>query len=168
MADRVPVVLGTVGAAYGVHGWVRVTPFTESRDTLLDYAEWQIGRDGQWRAMAVVAGRGQGRQLVVQLAGVASREAARALTGAEVAVWRHQLPPLEHGEHYWSDLVGLEVWNRDGVWLGRIERVMDTGANDVLVLRGERERLIPYLVDDVVLAMDFDTRRMEVDWDPEF
>ncbi len=167
-ASRKPVVVGSIGAAHGVHGWVKVNPFTESRDTLLEHAEWLIARGGKWHPRRLLDGRGHGRQLVVRLDGVQTREQARALTGCEVALWRDQLPALEDGDYYWSDLVGLAVWTARGEHLGTVERVMETGANDVLVVNGERERLVPYLSGTVVRAVDLDAGRMEVDWDPEF
>ena len=105
---------------------------------------------------------------VVILEGIADRDAAEALPGVEVAVWRDGLPALAEGEFYWSDLVGLTVATTEGVDLGVVDRMMETGANDVLVVKGERERLIPFLMDDVVRQVDLEAGHMEVDWDPEF
>jgi 16S rRNA processing protein RimM len=90
------------------------------------------------------------------------------LIGCDIALYRQQLPELEAGDYYWSDLIGLRVLNLDGVDLGQVERLIETGANDVLVLQGERERLIPYLKDQVIKQINLDDKVIQVDWDPEF
>ena len=162
------MILGRVRGPHGVRGALRIQPFTEDRDTLLDHPEWMLGKGECWSEYRLVGGQGHGDGLRVILETVTDRDAAEALRGLEVAVWRDALPDLEDGEFYWSDLVGLAVTTTEGESLGVVERLMETGANDVLVVKGERERLIPFLMDDVVRHVDLDGRRMEVDWDPEF
>ena len=113
-------------------------------------------------------GHEHGDGLLVRLEGIADRDAAAALRGSEVSLWRSQLPALEEGEYYWSDLEGLGVVTMDGAFLGVVERLFETGANDVMVVRGERERLIPFVMDEVVRRIDLAAARIEVDWDAEF
>jgi 16S rRNA processing protein RimM len=78
------------------------------------------------------------------------------------------LPPAPEGEYYWTDLIGLTVINREGVTLGQVDHLLETGANDVLVVKGERERLIPFLLELVVLEVDLAQRMLRVDWEEDF
>jgi len=166
--ERDVVVVGRISGVYGVRGWVRVRSYTEPRENILRYSPWLLKSSDGWRSCALEEGRPHGKGIVVRLAGYEDRERAAALIGVEVAVRREQLPPLPAGEYYWADLIGLEVVTREGVSLGRIDHLLETGANDVLVVQGERERLIPYLPEQVVLGVDLDGGVMRVDWDPEF
>ncbi len=160
--------LGRIAGAYGIRGWMRVHSHTDPRENILDYSPWLLLLEGGGqREFALVEGRRHGKSVVVRLAGVEDRDAALALIGAEIAVDRTLLPPAGEGEYYWSDLMGLEVVTPAGVKLGRVHHLMETGANDVLVVRGERERLIPF-IDQVVLEVDLDAGFIQADWDPEF
>ena len=96
------------------------------------------------------------------------RDAAAALKGTQIGVHREQLPGPGEGEYYWHDLVGLRVQTTQGMELGTVDHLIETGANDVLVVRGERERLIPFIRGQVVLSIDLAAGEMRVDWDPEF
>lgn len=159
--------VGRVSGLYGVEGWVKVHSYTEPRENILGYAPWRLlGEDGTLRAR-VASSRHHGRGLVVRLEGIGDREQARRLLGAEIAVPRTELPAPAPGEYYWVDLVGLRVVSLGGAVLGRVDGLMATGANDVLVVRGERERLLPF-IDSVVLEVDFDAGAIRVDWDPDF
>jgi 16S rRNA processing protein RimM len=123
----------------------------------------------QWRPWTVEAGRLQGKGLVVKLRGCDDRAEAAKLLGADIAVWRNQLADdLAPGQYYWADLEGLRVVTQSGVELGRLDHLFATGANDVMVVRGERERLVPYLPEQVVKEVDLRTGVMRVEWDPEF
>lgn len=163
------VALGRLGGAWGVRGWLRVESFTDPADAVLDYRRWTLVQPGR-EPLEVTPreGRLQGQSLVVHLEGIDDRDAALALRGSTVTVPRSALPPAGEGEHYWTDLVGLEVVNVEGVSLGRIEGLFETGANDVMVVRGDRERLLPYVPDQVVLRVDVAAGRMEVDWQPDW
>lgn len=158
------VVVGRIVGVYGVRGWVRVQSYTSPAENVLDYAPWLVGG----RQMQVVTGRHHGAGLAVQLAGIADRDVASTLVGSEITVPRAQLPATAHGEYYWADLIGLRVVNLEGVELGRVDHLFETGANDVLVVRGDRERLIPYVPGQVVQEIRLDDGSMRVDWDPEF
>ncbi|HUO82751.1 MAG TPA: ribosome maturation factor RimM [Gammaproteobacteria bacterium] len=162
------VVLGTIAGVYGVKGWIRVHSATEPRERILDYGPWQIGRRGSWREQALEAGRRHGGGVIAKLAGVDDRDAAAALVGAEIAVPRSRLPAGGADEYYWVDLVGLEVVTAQGVALGHVDRLLATGANDVLVVKNGRERLIPFLRGSVIRSVDLEAGVIEVDWDPDF
>jgi 16S rRNA processing protein RimM len=160
------VPLGFISGVYGVNGWVKVHSFTQPREALLAYQPWLLGP--KRRRVEVLEGRRQGKTLVAALAGVADRDSAHELLNEEIVVPREQLPELLAGEYYWADLIGLAVETQDGTPLGTVERMMATGANDVLVVRGERERLIPFVMDQFVTRVDLAGGRLVVDWDPEF
>lgn len=164
--------MGRVAGPYGVRGFARVQVYTEAIDSLLDFDEWLIGRQGRWEARKVAEATVYGDGLVARLEGIDTPEAARALRGSDVAVLRGDLPPPEGDEVYWVDLVGCEVVNRDGVNLGRVENLLETGANDVLVVvsgSGDTrvERLIPY-VGQVVESVDVAGRSIRVDWEEDY
>ena len=162
------VLLGKVGAVHGVRGWVRLWSYTDPPRNLLDYGEFDLGRGGRWTRVRLAEGRPHGEGLVGRFAGIEGRDAAAELVGADLAVERESLPPLAEGEYYWTDLVGLAVVNREGVELGTVAEMMATGANDVIVVRGDRERLIPFLPGRCVDEVDLAGGRIVVDWDPDF
>ncbi len=162
------VPVGRISGVYGVKGWVRIYSYTEPREAVLEYAPWWI-RDAQtWRSHALAEGRRHGKGVVARFEGCVGRDAARELLGREIAVRRTQLPDPGLGGYYWVDLVGLRVQTLDGRPLGTVSRLLETGAEDVLVVGGERERLIPFVMDRVVAQVDLERGVIEVDWDPEF
>lgn len=162
------VVLGRISGLFGVQGWVRIFSETQPRENIVTYRPWYVGRPGHMRPMTVAEGRRHGKGVVARLEGITDRDAASALVGAQIAIRRDQLPTLAEDEYYWSDLEGLRVTTVDGVELGVVDHLMETGANDVLVVKGDRERLIPFLRGDVVVDVDLQGGVLRVDWDPEF
>jgi len=166
-ADRL-LVMGQVGGPWGVRGWVKVTPFTETQDALLDYPVWQLHLGTDWRPVRLIDGKPHGKGLVVLLEGCADRDAAALLNQAEVAVWRSELPEPDADEYYWSDLIGLRVETLDGQVLGVVDHLIETGANDVLVIRGEREHLVPFLPDRVIKSVDTAAGLIRVDWSTDY
>jgi 16S rRNA processing protein RimM len=162
------VTVGHISGLYGVRGWVKVFSYTEPREALLDYKEWLLGGPEGWTPVAVAEARTHGRTLVARLAGAEDRDAAAAYVGADVAVPRERLPETGEGEYYWADLEGLEVRHRDGRVLGRVSRMLATGAHDVMEIRPEgqdREILVPFVTDEVVLDVDLDNGVIDVDWE---
>jgi len=152
---------------FAVKGWIKVQPFTQLPAGILDYPVWWLGRDGEWIERALQEGAVHGKTVVAKLAGCDEREAAAALQGLDVAVPREQLPRSQPGEYYWADLQGLEVRNLQGESMGRVERLLEAGASQVLVVHGDRERLIPY-VSAVVAAVDLAKGEIVVDWGLDF
>ena len=168
MPSGSPLVMARVAAPYGVKGWVHVTTYTDLPGNLMDYAPWYLHRQGQWQAVEVRSVRPHGKGLVVQLADCDDRDTAALLTGSEIGIYREQFPPTAGDEYYWSDLVGLRVSTVNGAVLGVVDHLIETGANDVLVIRGEREYLVPFISDQVIVSVDLDSREIQVDWDPDF
>lgn len=175
------MVMGRIVAPYGVKGWVKVHAYSSEKTALLDYAAWWIrpraGSSGSsevrpsgWREYAIAASREHGATLVAQLAGIANREAAAALKGADVGVPRATLPAVAANEIYYSDLVGLVVVNRQGTHLGTVSKVQDFGAHPVLCIADEAsagERMIPFVA-AYVDGVDVAAGRIDVDWQLDY
>ncbi len=164
--------MGRFAGPYGVRGFARVQVFTETVDSLLDYDTWLVGRHDRWEARKVAEATIRGNGLVAQLEGVDSPEAARALRGMDIAVLRSELPPAEDDAVYWVDLIGCRVVNREGIELGEVTDLIETGSNDVLVVvsgSGEQrvERLVPYIA-QVIDTVDLPGRRIGVDWGEDY
>lgn len=161
------VQLGQISGVFGVRGWVKVRSYTRPREGIFAYNPWLLHAPEGWRAYSLVQGKLQGRSVIAQLQGVADRDQASALLGQAIAVAESELPVLPQGQYYWDQLEGLEVRTLEGVVLGKVEYLIETGANDVLVVRGEREHLLPY-IPNVVRQVQLDTGVLLVDWDPDF
>jgi 16S rRNA processing protein RimM len=173
-----PVVVGRLTSSYGVRGWIKVHSFTDPMENFLGYQQLYLQQQGQWRPLAVEEGKLHGKGVVVKLRGVDTPEQARLYSGVDVAIDASELPPLEADEFYWHQLEGLRVLvgtaMESAQLLGRVDHLLETGANDVLVVTpcegsiDGRERLIPYLPDDVVKVVDLAAGALLVEWDPEF
>lgn len=167
------LVVGKITGCYGLKGWVKVHSYTEPPENFLGYGQWQLKRRGVYEAVSFDAGKRQGKGLVAHIAGVEDRTQAELYRGLEVSVLRSALPELPDGDYYWRDLQNLQVWCQDGdnrVLLGVVDYLIETGANDVLVVKAsegsidKRERLIPYLPGDSVTRVDLESGVIEVDW----
>ena len=163
------VTLGRVSGIFGVKGWVRVHSHTEPRERILDYQPWVLLAGGEQMPIELIAGRQHGKTVVALLPDSASPEQAARYVGAEIAVARECLPAATDESLLWADLEGMRVATTDGIDLGVVDHLLETGANDVLVVKGkERERLIPWLRDTVVTRVDLAKGCLVVDWDPDF
>ena len=163
------VVLGQVVGVFGVKGWVKIRSDTSPRDNILHYSHWYLRQQTGWTRHRVIASQAHSKGLVVQFEGISDRDAAAQLRGCEVAVLREQLPAPDQGEFYWTDLIGLRVRNRQGQDLGKVSGLLETGANDVLVVQdGEVEHLIPYITGYYVLQVDPAGGVIDVDWQREY
>jgi 16S rRNA processing protein RimM len=163
------LVVGRISGLYGVRGWVKVFSHTQPRENILTYDHWFLQRSGKWVKQALENGRPHGKGIVAKLEGCDDRDAAAALMGTTIAISREQLPAAAQGEYYWADLVGLRVSNLEGVELGVVDHLLETGANDVLVVKqGTTERLIPFIQGQFVTEIDLAAGEMTVDWDPDF
>ena len=165
--DEDLICVGHVLGPTGLKGWVRVFSHTSPRDNILSYSPWFIER-GEGLEKSKVRGRRQGKQVLAQLEGIEDRNAAETLSGCRLYIRQQQLPELAAGEYYWSDLIGLTVETLQAEPLGRVAAMMETGADDVMVLEGERERLIPFVIDEIVREVDLGERRLVVDWSPDY
>ena len=163
-----PILLGRISGVFGVRGEIKIESWTDPRDAIFRYQPWTLARGDSTSALAGVRGRTHGLALVASIPGIADRDAAQAMIGYEISVPRDALPPPKSGEYYWVDLEGLDVTNVDGVAFGTVSHLLDTGANHVLVVQGDRQRLIPFVQPQYVVEIDFAARRIVVDWDADF
>ena len=159
--------MGRIIAPFGVKGWVKVQPNTAVIQNLLAYRTWWVGGEGDWRERAVAEAKVQGSAVVARLTDCDDRDAAALLQGKPVAVPRAALPQARNGEYYWADLIGLAVVNVAGQDFGRVTQILETGANDVLVVQGERERLIPFIA-DVIRGVDLASGVIRVEWGADY
>jgi len=179
-------VVARITGAHGIKGWVKVHSYTQPAENVFSYKPWRVKLDGRWQELEADSFRAQGKGTVAHLCGIDDRNDAEALSGLDICVLRDQFDVLEGGDHYWYQLQGLKVFSVGGngaagssadgdsrVLLGEVAGFLETGANDVLVVKGvadsidQKERLIPY-VDQFLLKVDTDAGEILVDWDPEF
>ena len=137
-------IVGQVGDAYGVHGWVRLASYTAPPSNLLGYRPWFLRRAGEWRPMDPLQAKPHGEGFIARFPGIGDREAALALKGCQLGVPAERFPPTEQDEYYWRDLIGLKVIDQNGNLLGTVERLIETGAKDLLEVAGEQPALIPF------------------------
>ena len=168
MSKQQQINVGKVSGVFGVKGWVKVFSFTDIRENILNYSPWLLKKDSETRVVDVIDGKLQGKAVVAQLDGINDRDQAASLMGWDIFITPDQLPKAAKDEYYWSDLIGLAVETNQGVQLGIVDSLLETGANDVVIVKGERERAIPFLQGKTIINIDLDAGRMVVDWDPGF
>jgi len=160
------VVLGKVSGLFGVKGWIKVYSYTDPRAGILDYRDWWLCVDGEWRRFELAEGQPHGKTIIARLDGIDDRESAALLVDAQIGVSRDALPEIEDGHYYWSDLEGLKVENREGRALGTVVRLVETGANDVMVVsRDGQETLVPFVTGEVIKSVDLAKGIISVDWE---
>ncbi|WP_392560457.1 ribosome maturation factor RimM [Orbus mooreae] len=169
------IVVGKLGSSYGIRGWLRVFSFTEDADNLFDYTPWYIKRADSWQKVEVESFKPHNQDTIVKIKGIDDRDDANALTNVEIYVDAEELPDLEEGDFYWKDLIGCKVLTINGYDLGQVIDLMETGSNDVLVVKanlkdvfGSKERLIPFVEDQFIKQVDLSAKQITVDWDPAF
>ena len=172
------VTLGKITAVYGIKGWVKVYSHTNPMTNILNYKHWILDHNGRQQTIEVDQGRRQAKGLIAHIVGCDDRDIARQYCGAEIKVHINKLPETADDEIYWHELEGLNVFTRndadEDLLLGRVSHLMETGANDVLVIRPCRgsidksQRLVPWLVDQVIEEVNPQEGFIRVDWDPEF
>lgn len=165
--------VGTVNGAHGIKGWNKVFSYTDPKEQIISYQPWLVGSNAALQPLEVVEWRWQGERLVVRFKDVLSRNQAEMLVGREVWIEQSQLEPLAEEEYYWHQLIGLSVIDEAGHALGSVKSMLETGANDVMVVGFERdavhqERLIPYVWDHVVKGVDLHLQRITVAWSEDY
>lgn len=168
-------VVGKLGSTYGIRGWLRIYSSTEQAESIFDYQPWFLKIKGQWQATTLESWKHHNHELIVKLKGIDDREAAQTLANVEIGVNLAVFPKLDDDDFYWHDLIGCQVINLQNYNMGIVSEMMETGSNDVLVVRatskdafGKQERLIPFLYEQVVKRVDLATKTIEVDWDAGF
>lgn len=169
MPESELILVGEVSGVFGIKGWLKIFSFTRHKDNILSYSPWLLTK-GSNEPMPYLLSKGllKNSSVIAKLDGIDDRDQAANLVGSSIYVKLSQLPALQDGEYYWSDLVGLNVKTSSGTWLGIVDSLLETGANDVLIVKGDRERAIPFLQGSTILSIDLDKGLMTVDWDADF
>lgn len=174
-AQAETIVVGQLGGAYGIKGWLKVSSYTDVPEGIFDYAPWLVSLRGECKTVTVSQWRRHNKGLIVKLAEIEDRTQAETMVGAEISIREDQLKSLGEDEFYWRDLIGCKVVSTKGYDFGTVKELLETGANDVLTVTanprdafGKKERLIPYLDDQVIKRVDLEAKLIEVDWDPGF
>jgi len=180
------VILGRITGVYGVQGWLKVFSYTDPMESIIDYNPWYIRAGNRkkepWTEVRLAAGKRHAKTVIVRLEDCNDRDQAMTYIGSEIAIEQEQLETLQgKDEYYWRDLFGMRVVNLQGVELGVVKDLMETGVNDVLVVvsekevtgkegteTGYKERLIPWTMHNAIIAVDLEQGVIEVDWDPDF
>ncbi|RZA33580.1 MAG: ribosome maturation factor RimM [Lysobacteraceae bacterium] len=163
------ILLGRIVGAFGIRGQIKIESWTEPRDAIFRYQPWiLVDAAGNERLFNGARGKESGKHLVANFPGVDDRNVVEAMRGTDIYVARSALPPPRAGEFYWVDLEGFRVVNVDGFDFGTVSHLFSTGANDVLAIRGDKERMVPFVEPDFVKSVDFDAGLITVDWDPDF
>ena len=167
--------LGKIGAVYGVKGWLKVHSFTDETEAILDYFPWSLKLGNKTQSVEITDWRKHNKGLIIKVAGIDDRDIAQKMVGSEILGDLALLPDLPEGEFYWRDLINMNVVTTNGYDLGSVSELMETGANDVLVVKanrndgfGKKERLIPYILEQVIISVDAQNKQICVDWDPGF
>jgi 16S rRNA processing protein RimM len=167
------VVIGKIGAPYGVKGWVKITTYTDEIEGVFNYSPWLLGTNE--KEYTVDHWRTHNKGVVAKLVGVETRDDAESIKNLDISIKAQQLPQLAEDEFYWRELVGMKVVTDKGYDLGVVKELFETGANDVMLVRanpndgfGQKERMLPFLFEQVVKQVDKQGRTITVDWDPGF
>lgn len=168
------VSLGRIAGPYGIKGWFKLVSHTQPRENILQYKNFTGSLNNRLRSLVMDEAKPHGKGLIAHISGFDTPEDIRLLIGTELMVPLSELPSLESDDYYWHQLIGLKVENRSGLLLGRIDSLLETGANDVLVVKpcegsvDKHQRLIPWLPDNVILKVDIDADRVLVDWEADY
>ena len=168
MSDTKWVAMGYIKGAFGIKGWVKVATSTEYTDSLLDYADWRLVKDGRILTVSPTEGQLHNGELQVKFTGIDDRDQAHALRGYTIEIPREQFADTEEDEYYWADLSDMTVINRQNETLGTVTNLMETGAHDVLIVQGEYgQKLIPFVA-QFIDTVDSESRVITVDWGSDY
>ena len=165
--DEKKLLVGKINGFFGVQGWVKIFSYTKPRKNILEYYPWYFVDNGTYKVIGITTGREQSKTIVAHAKGIDNRDQASQLIGKDLYIDKDQLPELSDDEHYWHELNGFRVINKNGVDLGVVNYLVDTGSNNVLVTKGEKEHWIPY-IEPYLVSVDKQNRVITVDWDENF
>lgn len=161
------MILGCIGATYGVRGWVKINSYTDPLTNILNYRKWFVNHQGEWLPFIVESARPHGNSIVAKLVGIDDPDIAKQYTNNPIGIDRDLLPTPSADEYYWDDLVELTVTTSTGAILGKVVEVRNTGANDILIIQGDKRHLVPF-IDHVIQTVDLNKKSIIVDWDYDF
>lgn len=158
------VAMGYIKGVFGIKGWLKIAANTEYSDSLLDYHEWHLVKDGKTISVTLEAGKVVNSELQVKFEGINDRDLAFSLRGYTIEIPREAFAPTEEDEYYWTDLVGMTVVNKDHTVLGKVSNLMETGANDVLMIDGEHGQILIPFVSQYIETVDTGSKTITADW----
>lgn len=163
------ITIGKISAAFGIKGWIKIHSFTDSKKNILNYLPWIIKKDDEFKKIKIIHSKQQGNNIIVSIEGITDRDIATTFCGCKILINKNQLPKTKEGEYYWTDIIGLYVKTKFDVNLGKVSYLIETGANNVLVVKNNKtEILIPFLPEQVIKKIDFFNKIIIVDWDFDF
>ena len=165
--DEKKLLVGKINGFFGVQGWVKIFSYTKPRKNILEYQPWYFINNESYQVIEIISGREQSKTIVAQVKGIDNRDEAVQLIGKDLYINKEQLPELDDDEHYWHELTGFRVINKNEVDLGIVDYLVDTGSNHVLVTKGDTEHWIPYF-DPFLVSVDRNKKVISVDWDENF
>jgi len=160
MTNNSRILIGKVSGCFGVKGWIKVFSYCEPRENITTYDSWIVND----KVFESVESKKNGKLIVAKLKGIDDKDTALTHIGQKIEINKEQLHELDNNQYYWHDLVGLEVTNKQGVKFGTIKSLLETGAHDVVIINGDRERIIPYIMDQTILEVNLEENSMLVDW----
>ena len=169
MEDDKKIYLGKITGAHGIKGWLKIQSFSSPPENILNYPQWIINNQGEEDFYSIEQGRKQNKKIVVKLENIDDRNTAESLINSKILILRSDLPKLSNENYYWSDLVGLSVLNSEEKVIGKIESLIETGANDVMViitLKDERI-LIPFVIHEIIKEVNVEQNYIKIDWSIE-
>jgi 16S rRNA processing protein RimM len=164
-SEKKYIPIGRVGAPHGIHGWLKIISYTEPPENIFNYSPWMLLRRGKYETIEIAGTRQLGDKLIVQIAKYNAPETARIFTGAEIVITRAQLRELPEGEYYHTDLEGLTVIDQHNNSLGVVSEIMETGSHDVLVVKGTKRILIPFVLNEIINEINLSEGIIRVHWD---
>jgi len=165
--DEKKLLVGKINGFFGIQGWVKILSYTKPRKNILEYQPWYFIYNGSYQVIEMISGREQSKTIVAQVKGIDNRDEAVQLIGKDLYINKEQLPELDDDEHYWHELTGFRVINKNEVDLGIVDYLVDTGSNHVLVTKGNTEHWIPY-IEPFLVSIDKHKKVISVDWDENF
>lgn len=168
--DDENIIIGKINGVYGVKGWVKVYSYTDPREAITKYNPWYLKKGGVWKAVKIEDSKPQAKTVIAKIEGCDDRDAALLFSGTEVSIKPEQLGSLDEGKYYWRDLIGLRVRNQDDYDFGEVQSLMETGSNDVLVVKSDegKETLIPWTMGQAIIKVNLEDGLILVDWDDDF
>ena len=169
MEDDKKIYLGKITGVHGIKGWLKIQSYSSPPENILNYPSWIINNKGEEDFYSIEQGRKQNNKIVVKLEKIDDRNTAESLINSKIQILRSDLPKLSNENYYWSDLVGLSVLNSEETVIGKIESLIETGANDVMViitLKDERI-LIPFVMHEIIKEVNVELNYIKIDWSIE-
>ena len=169
MEDDRKIYLGKITGAHGIKGWLKIQSFSSPPENILNYPQWIINNNGEEDFYSIEKGRKQNNKIVVKLEKIDDRNTAESLINSKIQILRSDLPKLSNENYYWSDLVGLSVLSSEEEVIGKIESLIATGANDVMVINTSKDErvLVPFVMHEIIKEVNVELSYIKIDWSIE-